>query len=60
MKYYDVSAKKDINISVCMEDIFNQTVDHKFGQKDDGTRKSHVLKRGDAGGAPASGGGCKC
>ena len=31
MKYYDVSAKKDINISQCMDEIFNQTVKHKFG-----------------------------
>ena len=60
MKYYDVSAKKDINIQQCMDEIFNQTVAHKFGQKDDNTRKSHVLKRGDAGGNDQAKEGCKC
>ena len=60
MKYFDVSAKKDINISECMDEIFNQTVNHKFGQKQDATRQSHVLKRGDKGGESKSSGGCNC
>ena len=31
-KYYDVSAKMDINIQECMKDIFEQSTNIKYGE----------------------------
>lgn len=30
LKYFDVSAKTDQNVKECMEEIFNQSIKHKF------------------------------
>ena len=49
LKYYDVSAKTDHNVKECMEEIFNQSIKHKFqsgeGEGDEKKRQDFSLQR---------------
>ena len=48
VNYFETSAKMNLGVNECMQNIFEQTIQHKFGEKRDQTneRKSYMLKPG--------------
>ena len=65
MKYYDTSAKTDLNVTAFMEDLFGQVYNEKFNDNKEATREQSIVitkktneKEGNEGETKKPG--CKC